>query len=243
LTQACVATIITMAKIRCPGCLKSFEVSAWGQHIALSRQPACHAIFEKNCAYLPGAGYDSDSDVEDLEDLDVDMTPQDFAGDFFGDDYTNEDLPGWGQSDDEEPHWASNSPGSSDSELDSDSESDSSSDSDSDSPPPPDPMDDECGRPLTAEEEQAKADDDVWVNPYVQDFPGIAGKPIDESARKSAFEGYQTNLGDGASANIFAPFQSQMDWEFAKWSKLRGPSSTATTELLGIDNVEKHSGA
>jgi hypothetical protein len=231
-----------MAKIRCPGCLKSFDISAWGQHIALSRQPTCHAIFEKNRAYLLGAGYSSDDD-DDFDDPDHNMSPQEFAGDFFGSNYAEDELPGWGQTDDEEPHWAGNTPSSSDLDFESDSDSESDSaesglTSGDDSPPIPDPMDDERGRPLSAEEVQQRSED-VWVNPFVQDFPGQAGEPIDENARKSGFEGYQTNLGDAATHNIFVPFQSHMDWEFAKWSKLRGPSSTATTELLGIENVDK----
>ncbi|KAN0134253.1 hypothetical protein V8E53_008025 [Lactarius tabidus] len=37
--------------------------------------------------------------------------------------------------------------------------------------------------------------------------------------------------------NIWFPFQSKHDWEFAQWSKNRGPGSTAVTELLAIDGV------
>ncbi|KAI9430251.1 hypothetical protein BJY52DRAFT_1208101 [Lactarius psammicola] len=35
--------------------------------------------------------------------------------------------------------------------------------------------------------------------------------------------------------NIWTPFQSQCDWEFARWAKNRGPTSTAVGELLAID--------
>ncbi|KAM6491529.1 hypothetical protein JOM56_012921, partial [Amanita muscaria] len=35
----------------------------------------------------------------------------------------------------------------------------------------------------------------------------------------------------------FAPFKSQLDWEVAKWAKLRGPSSTALTEFLAIEGL------
>ncbi|THU75511.1 hypothetical protein K435DRAFT_619026, partial [Dendrothele bispora CBS 962.96] len=41
----------------------------------------------------------------------------------------------------------------------------------------------------------------------------------------------------GSKGNIWAPFQSEIDWKIAKWAKLRGPSSTAVTELLSIDGV------
>jgi hypothetical protein len=37
--------------------------------------------------------------------------------------------------------------------------------------------------------------------------------------------------------NPYAPFASQMDWEIAKWAKLRGPGSTAFGELMTIPGV------
>lgn len=39
--------------------------------------------------------------------------------------------------------------------------------------------------------------------------------------------------------NAYAPFRSKMEWEIAKWAKLRGPSSTAFTELMAIDGVSE----
>jgi hypothetical protein len=41
-------------------------------------------------------------------------------------------------------------------------------------------------------------------------------------------------------ANPYAPFLSRTDWEIAKWGKLRGPSSTAFTELLEIPGVSSY---
>lgn len=37
--------------------------------------------------------------------------------------------------------------------------------------------------------------------------------------------------------NPYAPFASQLDWEIAKWAKLRGPGSTAFGELMAIPGV------
>ncbi|KAI9450403.1 hypothetical protein BJY52DRAFT_1206158 [Lactarius psammicola] len=42
--------------------------------------------------------------------------------------------------------------------------------------------------------------------------------------------------------NIWTPFQSQCDWEFARWAKNRGPTSTAVGELLAIDGVVENLG-
>ncbi|KAJ3501738.1 hypothetical protein NMY22_g18820 [Coprinellus aureogranulatus] len=48
-------------------------------------------------------------------------------------------------------------------------------------------------------------------------------------------EAYADAVGDGS--NIWAPFASKVDWEVAKWAKLRGPGSTALSELLAIEGV------
>ena len=37
--------------------------------------------------------------------------------------------------------------------------------------------------------------------------------------------------------NQYAPFPSQLDWDIAKWAKLRGPGSTSFDELLAIPSV------
>lgn len=41
----------------------------------------------------------------------------------------------------------------------------------------------------------------------------------------------------GEADNPYAPFCSKMEWDIARWSKLRGPSSTALTELMAIEGV------
>lgn len=35
----------------------------------------------------------------------------------------------------------------------------------------------------------------------------------------------------------YAPFKSKIDWEVARWAKLRGPRATAITDLLKIETV------
>lgn len=37
--------------------------------------------------------------------------------------------------------------------------------------------------------------------------------------------------------NVWAPFKSKLDWDLARWAKMRGPGSTALSELLAIDGV------
>ncbi|KAH9008391.1 hypothetical protein EDB85DRAFT_1824181, partial [Lactarius pseudohatsudake] len=40
----------------------------------------------------------------------------------------------------------------------------------------------------------------------------------------------------------WSPFQSQCDWDFARWAKKRGPTSMSVTELLVINGVVENLG-
>ena len=72
--------------------------------------------------------------------------------------------------------------------------------------------------------------------PFIEWFPSrLAGAPI--SNVDQGVPGSQV-LQDGLGAmNIWSPFLSQQDWDFALWAKDRGPSSTAVTELLAMEGV------
>ncbi|KAI9450477.1 hypothetical protein BJY52DRAFT_1125915 [Lactarius psammicola] len=76
--------------------------------------------------------------------------------------------------------------------------------------------------------------------PFIKRFPGQAGAPIPNMGRSTpGYEQLQEKLG---LDNIWTPFQSQCDWEFARWAKNRGPTSTAVGELLAIDGVVENLG-
>lgn len=47
---------------------------------------------------------------------------------------------------------------------------------------------------------------------------------------------------DPKKSNIYAPFNSQTDWEMARWAKLNSSSTTAITELLGISGLHEKLG-
>jgi hypothetical protein len=74
----------------------------------------------------------------------------------------------------------------------------------------------------------------------IEHFPGTkAGAPIkmrSAGAAQSPFTVYHQQLSLNNNS-MYAPFASKMDWEVAKWAKLRGPSSSAFNELLQIDGV------
>ncbi|KAG2130636.1 uncharacterized protein EDB93DRAFT_1255833 [Suillus bovinus] len=65
-----------------------------------------------------------------------------------------------------------------------------------------------------------------------------AGQPIAQAEVQNVNAIYASNI-DGTE-NPYAPFHSQMDWEITQWAKLRGPSSTALSDLLSIDGVSEH---
>ena len=69
--------------------------------------------------------------------------------------------------------------------------------------------------------------------PFIEQFPSaLAGASIANMGQ--SVPGFQDGL---CMENIWFPFQSKRDWEFAQWVKNRGPGSTAVTELLAIDGV------
>ena len=63
-------------------------------------------------------------------------------------------------------------------------------------------------------------------------FPyGSPGTPISQDLH---MEGTDSKPSNGS---IWAPFGSQCDWEVAYWAKMRGPTSSATADLLAIPEV------
>ncbi|KAJ3786888.1 hypothetical protein GGU10DRAFT_374527 [Lentinula aff. detonsa] len=69
----------------------------------------------------------------------------------------------------------------------------------------------------------------VSRSPLICALIEFQGEIVDEYSQ------YSHNL--KAGLNAWAPFGSKIEWEIARWAKLRGPSSTAFTELLAIDGV------
>ncbi|KJA19341.1 hypothetical protein HYPSUDRAFT_1096163 [Hypholoma sublateritium FD-334 SS-4] len=51
---------------------------------------------------------------------------------------------------------------------------------------------------------------------------------------------YTAQIND--TGNSYSPFRSKIEWEIALWAKMRGPSSTAFTELINIEGVAERLG-
>jgi hypothetical protein len=71
--------------------------------------------------------------------------------------------------------------------------------------------------------------------PFVVKF--TRGNPGAVVSRGGHDENTRYSSAVGNSDNPYAPFASKMEWDIARWAKLWGPSSTAFTELMGIQGV------
>lgn len=242
-----------MRQTPCPGCGIRYSHGGLALHLVQTTNPLCRAMHRRDESYLPSAGSsldpehpersESESESESLLGPQT-LPPQaSFQGDIFGDNYEDGDFPGpWSDSDDgPPPPLLPNSPdepdvGSDDAGVESDAEWEPPSNA------PPressdDEMGDEHGRLLSLEERQT-AHDTLWVKPVIEKFPGPRAGEVVSVSTLPGYESYDEELATGTTArNPYHPFKSKIDWDFAKWAKLRGPGSTATTELLNIEGV------
>ncbi|KAJ7694726.1 hypothetical protein B0H14DRAFT_3100604 [Mycena olivaceomarginata] len=125
-------------------------------------------------------------------------------------------------------------------EVQSDSEDEdvvdvpSDEDSDDDEDPAPqweEPVpDDPVDGPEPIEEDATGAQ-----NPHITVFGGEAGAPLPRGT-EPAYAKYEAHLSE-IDDNPWAPFNSQMDWQIARWAKVRGSTSTAFSDLLAISGV------
>lgn len=101
-----------------------------------------------------------------------------------------------------------------------------------------DDLSEEFGRVLDYDELQT-LHQQLSSKPVVERFPAHLGNPGAPVSRdhRHAYEKSRDALDGEARENVYAPLSCQMEWDFARWAKLRGPSSTALTELLKIDGV------
>jgi len=82
---------------------------------------------------------------------------------------------------------------------------------------------------------RALAEENLSQRPFIVEYRKQAGEPCEDLPGMSNQEQYGKQWSD--SENPYAPFHSRMDWEIGAWAKLRGPSSTAFSELMAIPGV------
>ncbi|EAU80829.2 hypothetical protein CC1G_04939 [Coprinopsis cinerea okayama7 len=95
------------------------------------------------------------------------------------------------------------------------------------------PMEDVASSGNTPLRLRGGAEEGLKLQPFVVRYQKDAEDHRRTSQPGAAY--HQEHIRD--STNLYAPFSSKLEWEIARWAKLRGPSSTAFTELMAIDGV------
>lgn len=91
--------------------------------------------------------------------------------------------------------------------------------------------------PLVHQSQPPQASNDPGPVRFVVKFAG-AGEALRTHPSPVGYQRYASDLGaEENGPTEWAPFLTRRDWEVARWAKLRGPSSTALSELLKIDGV------
>ncbi|KAH6866130.1 hypothetical protein BKA70DRAFT_1134642 [Coprinopsis sp. MPI-PUGE-AT-0042] len=220
--------------LTCDACHKGgLSYTGYWSHLQQSKRPECRALHLalQEASLDREAALDSDSESSSSSDSDVES----FMGDFFGSpmDYM-EDSFGQDHFDDEES-----------SENDDDEEAVRLDNLDQENGW--EPQRPSCTYDLDLDPESEEDDAAVTLDPppsasphvkvaYSSVYPNqCAGKPTSQTLDTDTL--YRNALAD--KQGPFYPFASQRDWEVAKWAKLRGPGSTAFSELLKIGGVHE----
>ncbi|KAG1874431.1 hypothetical protein F4604DRAFT_1880886 [Suillus subluteus] len=202
----------------CPGCAKNFEHTGYAHHLAQTINPSCAAQLQLSGLFPESEDGDSDSLDGGDDDFDSHCLTE-FTGDYFGY-YDEQDLERPDDNHDEPP-------------LESDGEEEEDHDAALEHgwERPADPVQQD----IDSGAERQEAEAPLGHQPIIEKFPQRhAGAPVHHSCT-TAFESYK-NVLQGAE-NVWAPFASRIDYEVAKWAKLRGSGSTAFSKLLAIDGL------
>ncbi|KAG2126261.1 uncharacterized protein EDB93DRAFT_1257636 [Suillus bovinus] len=197
----------------CPACRHDgLTFTGLSQHLAKSQDPRCQVLYRSHQPVNHTSAEDHHMEAEEEP-----VEPPIFEGDDFeGENYGDGEV-------DYEMEWRDDV---SESEYaDSDSDDGISMEPEWE-PPVPDPVGDQ----LQVQEDEVAEED-----------PGRDDRMQVQDANDDATNTrYGVCFDDGN--NPYFPFCSQIDWEIARWSKLRGPSSTSFTDLLAINGVRESLG-
>lgn len=238
--------------VECPACHKNYTPSGFSNHIGQTQKPACAALkgqflptIPDHCSLSPAPqnsaneGTAAPPSLPDFANFDMDVDPIPFEGDFFGnydpeffDDRIVQELP----------------------ESPSDSDSDVSHDL---APASWEPEVSAVGEPgfqaddglaggpsIPSAPEHNVIEQTAKRRTHVIHFPStgagaplLAGSVPEAAAMTSMHSAYGVSVDVAQTGNPYALFASRLDWEIARWAKLRGSGSMAFTELLQIEEV------
>jgi hypothetical protein len=239
--------LVSMAELTCEGCGSKFKGRGYTAHLSRTTNPPCMAIFERESA----RGLADQALSEDFgKPQDHGLPHGQFMGDFFGE-YGPREFD-YIESDDE----GEISSGGSEEEEDEEEDLDAGERADLadgyEAPRPavhddvsmagPDSVAVPDNHPalVRVREVRKAAEDRFHHQPVVVKYPGgLAGRQISPAIHPTSEKAYESTLEGSAPSNPYAPFTSKMDWEVAKWAKLRGAGSTAFSDLLNIEGVSE----
>ena len=101
-----------------------------------------------------------------------------------------------------------------------------------------DEMDSAMETTVKASRLRGGAEEDLQKRSFVVKFTkGRAGaiytnQQVDENNLNASYKHKVAN-----PENPYSPFSSKLEWEIVQWAKMRGPSSTAFNEMMGIEGV------
>ncbi|THH21613.1 hypothetical protein EUX98_g8328 [Antrodiella citrinella] len=249
----------------CNGCGQEFGPSGFASHLAQVKDPRCVA---EHCRQfneaLPGVfdrsgrrrAWDKEDGGDDDGDDDEDDEGEPAAQIQFGGAFFDEDLAMGGEVVMEEH--VGGVGGAEEEEMDEEDEEDEEVDGniDYDNGPGLEPPPDPAPPPLPADDVQEDNDNAEIAPPtsrahvepalrqevHVRHFPSPrAGEALQRT--EPTFRTYNRGLhDDGESDNIFTPFESERDFQIARWAKMRGPGSTVFDKLLKIPGVREDLG-
>ncbi|KAI0632643.1 hypothetical protein C8Q77DRAFT_1218165 [Trametes polyzona] len=221
---------------KCPGCQNIFSISGYDSHLLQTTNPGCRPVLRAEVASAQAALSDPENsdkslifpDFDDFDDSGVDtgthsgvpveegdtqeLAAQEEEEDFEGDARNFEAEASW------EPSPAP-------------------TDVHPRAYPPSNIAEESTEAQGRSRARHRRADEQLRAKTFVVAYPGQqAGTPISRPRERTAYETYQKYI-DAENVNPYAPFTSRMDWEVARWAKMRGPGSTAVSELLQIEEL------
>ncbi|KAG1745470.1 uncharacterized protein EDB91DRAFT_1236355 [Suillus paluster] len=216
----------------CDGCSSTFTESGYSRHLAHTRNPACVSIYDDMYNYMPSHSQ------EIFEDFDSDHLPGNSSLQL-PEDKDPEDQLKWNVDEDEDDL----------EEVDNDGWV---AEQEADWEPPIQGAEEPAGIndeniPMDKEDTVVDLDQHMHTRhyeaelplhqgPYITKFPIQSARAIIDDEFMQAKHGYQSYC-DKLHGNNWAPFTSHINYEVARWAKLRGQGSTAFSDLLDIEGV------
>ncbi|KAG2071645.1 hypothetical protein BDR04DRAFT_1128078 [Suillus decipiens] len=207
---------------KCPACARdNLTVIGLSQHLAKSRDPRCHALYQQSHTRV-------NSDKPLNEPCDKSEVPEGPHVNMYKEemqDFEDEVLQSFAEHDGNGEH-----DGNSSDEEDGREELEWE----------PPVQEDEGWAGVEVDDPMDHNNGSIDHETVIESYPDRrAGQPIAQAEIRNVNATYASSIDNLNVENPYAPFTSQMDWEVAQWAKLRGPSSTAFSDLLSIDGVSE----